>query len=328
MYNKLVSLALAAQVASGMSLPKRQSNGTGELHDLFVAKGKDYVGNIGDSGTLSNQANADILISTFGQITAENSWKWDATEPEQGQFSFEGADVVADFAATNDKLIRGHTLLWHSQLPGWVEGITDGESLTTAIQDHIAGVAGQYAGQVYAWDVCNEIFDEDGTLRDSVFTQLLDEEFVRIAFEAAKAADPNAKLYINDYNLDDANYAKTQGMISKVSEWIAAGIPIDGIGSQSHLGAGMGGQVGEALSALASSGVSEVAITELDIAGASPDDYTGAFQGCLDEPACVGITIWGVSDADSWRQGEDPLLFDASYQPKEAYQAVVDLLSS
>ena len=157
-----------------------------------------------------------------------------------------------------------------------------------------------------------------------MFSDVLGEDFVRIAFEAAKAADPTARLYINDYNLDSATYPKTTGLASKVQEWIAAGVPIDGIGTQSHLGAGVSGTQ-EALELLAAS-ADEIAITELDIAGAAAADYATVVNACLAVEKCVGITEWGVTDAQSWRAGEAATLFTEDFQPKEAYTSLVQSL--
>jgi endo-1,4-beta-xylanase len=318
-------LLLAPHLA--WALPANQARQAAEsVHDAFVAAGKQYFGTATDQNLLSAGQNAAIIQANFGQVTGENSMKWGSIEGSRGSYNWGGADFLANWAAENGKLLRGHTLIWHSQLPAWVEAITDAQELREVIVNHINTVMDRYKGQVLQWDVLNEILAEDGSLRDSVFSRLLGEEFVSLAFETARAADPEAKLYINDYNLDSEGYGKVNGMVDLVTRMVDAGVPIDGIGTQTHISGGGGSKVAGALNQLASAPVDEVAITELDIAQSPSADYTAVVQACLDQAKCVGITVWGVSDADSWRQGENPLLFDGSFSPKQAYNDILALL--
>ncbi|KAJ8520738.1 hypothetical protein ONZ45_g2470 [Pleurotus djamor] len=334
------SIAVPARIT-----PKRAAT---SLDAGLKGDGKVFWGAAADSNTLSIPANAAVLQSDFGGVTPENSMKWDSTEASQGSFSFAGSDALVDWATTNGKQIRGHTLVWHSQLPSWVSSINDAatlaatvvnytpyviitEGMKASIIDYSPSTSGMssspsvpYILRLSLIDFSSEMFNEDGTIRSSVFSNILGESFVSIAFQAARDADRAAKLYINDYNLD-SNNAKVQGLVNLVQRVNANAKLIDGIGTQMHLGAGGAGGVQAALTALAAAGT-DVAITELDIAGAAVTDYTTVVTACLNTPACVSITSWGVSDANSWRSVDSPLLFDGNYQPKAAYDAILNML--
>ncbi|KAF5342397.1 hypothetical protein D9611_001128 [Ephemerocybe angulata] len=281
-----------------------------------------------------------ILNTEFGAVTPENAMKWDATEPNRGQFNFGNADSVANWASSRGKFLRGHTLVWHSQLPGWVSNINDKNTLTQVITNHINTVAGRFKGKVYAWDVVNEILEDNGNFRNSVFYRVLGEDFVDLAFRTARAADPNAKLYLNDYNLD-YNGPKINNTVALINRLKARGTPIDGVGTQAHLIVGNLAPFDETLKLLASTGL-DVAITELDIRIAKPvdsaklaqqqKDYATVTTSCLTTPQCVGITIWGVSDRNSWVDGtfpnyDAPLLWDDNFNKKSAYTGTDNALN-
>lgn len=142
-------LAILAGSALAATTPKRQD--APSLNALFTNAGKQYFGAIADQGTLQDEQNKAVIQANFGQLTHENSLKWESVEPEEGSFNFDGPDQLMSFAGDNDIMVRGHTLVWHSQLPAWVEGIQDAETLTQAMQNHISEVVGRYKGQIFAW---------------------------------------------------------------------------------------------------------------------------------------------------------------------------------
>ncbi|KAF4614610.1 hypothetical protein D9613_003395 [Agrocybe pediades] len=322
----------ATTVPSTSSPAPTGGSGSGSgLNGKFKSHGRVFWGTCADSNTLNIGQIATIIKSDFGGLTPENSMKWDATENTQGVFTFSGSDALVNWAVSNGKMIRGHNFIWHTQIPSWVTSINNKATLQSVMQKHISTLGGRYAGKIYGRTpnrmligTDSEILNEDGSLRSSVWSNVFGESFVALAFGYARQADPHAKLYINDYNLD-SNNAKTQGMVALVKRVNSGGNIIDGIGTQMHLGAGGAGGASAALTALASTGL-DVAITELDIAGASSNDYTTVVKACLAQPKCVTLTTWGVSDANSWRSSTNPLLWDNNYKPKAAYTAVLNAM--
>ena len=205
--------------------------------------------------------------SEWGQITPGNSQKWDATEPRDGTFTFANGDVVTDLAEKNSQILRCHNLVWYSQLPSRVSGgIWTNETLLAVMKTHITTEVTHYKGQCYAWDVVNEALNDNATFRTDVFYNTIGEAYIQIAFETAAAADPTAKLYYNDYNIETAG-SKATAALNIVKTVQAAGVKIDGVGFQGHFIVGSSPSKASLvlnLETFTALGV-EVALTELDI---------------------------------------------------------------
>ncbi|MBK6014194.1 non-reducing end alpha-L-arabinofuranosidase family hydrolase [Streptomyces sp. MBT53] len=287
-----------------------------------------YFGTAVAAGKLGDGTYATILDREFNMVTPENEMKWDTTEPSRGSFNFNPADQIVNHATAHGQRLRGHTLVWHSQLPGWVSGITDANTLRTVMNNHITGVMNHYKGKIYAWDVVNEAFADgsSGRHRSSVFQNVLGDGFIEQAFRTARAADPAAKLCYNDYNIENWSDAKTQGVYRMVRDFKSRGVPIDCVGFQAHFGTGgPPASLQTTLSNFAALGV-DVQITELDIAQAASGAYANTVKACMNVARCTGITVWGIRDSDSWRTGQNPLLFDNGGNKKPAYNAVLSAL--
>ncbi|MGW3448619.1 non-reducing end alpha-L-arabinofuranosidase family hydrolase [Streptomyces sp. NPDC001076] len=297
------------------------------LADAAAGSGR-YFGTAVAAGRLGDSTYSTLLDREFNMITPENEMKWDTIEPSRGNFNFGPGDQIVSHAAAHGQRMRGHTLVWHSQLPNWVSSITDANTLRSVMDNHITQEMTHYKGKIYAWDVVNEAFADGGSgqHRSSVFQNVLGNGFIEEAFRTARAADPAAKLCYNDYNIENWSDAKTQGVYNMVKDFKSRGVPIDCVGFQSHFGTGgPPASFQTTLSKFAALGV-DVQITELDIAQASATAYANTVQDCLNVARCTGITVWGIRDSDSWRTGENPLLFDNNGNKKPAYDAALTTL--
>nr|WP_127504032.1 endo-1,4-beta-xylanase [Actinoplanes solisilvae] len=286
-----------------------------------------YFGTAIAASRLSNSTYSTIAAREFDMITAENEMKPDATQPNRGQFNFSSGDQIYNWATQRGLKVRGHTLAWHAQQPGWMQSL-NGSNLRQAMIDHINGVMNHYKGKLAAWDVVNEAFNEDGSRRSSNL-QGTGNDWIEVAFRTARAADPSTKLCYNDYNIENWSYGKTQGVYNMIRDFKSRGVPIDCVGLQTHFtgGSSLPGNFQTTLSSFAALGV-DVALTEVDVTNSSTSQYAGLTQACMNVPRCIGITVWGVRDSDSWRSNESPLLFDGNGNKKAAYTSVLNALNA
>ncbi|MGA5797713.1 endo-1,4-beta-xylanase [Streptomyces cellulosae] len=315
--------------AGAVAAPPPQAQAAESTLGAAAAQSGRYFGVAIASNRLSDSTYASIANREFNSVTAENEMKIDATEPQRGQFNFSNADRIYNWAVQNGKQVRGHTLAWHSQQPSWMQSL-GGSSLRQAMIDHINGVMAHYKGKIAQWDVVNEAFADgsSGARRDSNLERT-GSDWIEVAFRTARAADPSAKLCYNDYNVENWTWAKTQAMYRMVKDFKQRGVPIDCVGFQSHFNSGSpyNSNFRTTLQEFAALGV-DVAITELDIQGASPTTYAAVVNDCLAVSRCLGVTVWGVRDMDSWRSGDTPLLFNNDGSKKQAYTAVLNALNA
>ena len=299
---------------------------------------------------LHDDAFREAAAANFDSLTPENQMKWEIVEPQPGQFAFQAAEPLVAFAAENHMRVRGHTLVWHSQLAPWVKGLS-GEALHAAMLSHVQGVAGHWKGKIAQWDVVNEALADgpSGRLRtDSPFSTL-GPSFIDDAFRAAHQADPDAQLFYNDYEIEGTGTPKSDAAFALVKRLKEGGVPIHGVGLQMHVDPRhwpAPARIRANLQRFAALGV-KVEFTEMDVAvgeiAGSIDQKLDRQRtlthdivaACLAVEGCSGITFWGLTDRYSWLnsprwgalRGQPPhypLPFDADYRAKPMVAGILD----
>ena len=336
------------------------------LSELAAARGR-FVGSILNSEWFNNSLGSEATIyesthkANFNIVVAENEMKFDATEPSRGSFSFTKGDKLMAYAAANGMQVRGHALAWHSQVPSWVStlaqqvesaGGSARDTLLSVLKTHIDSVVGHYKGKIREWDVVNEAINDNGThgwrSEGSVWYQYIGRDFIDSAFVWAHKADPDAKLYYNDYALEWGMGTGTKAQFAYDSIAVRlknAGIYITGIGTQTHIQnthTSTPSNLRTLASKLKSIGMT-MQITELDIGfalGTAISDADYAAQGhlyrqfmdlFLEAENMEAFVIWGFSDKYSWLKDQSKyngLIFDSSFAKKPAYDSLVASLKA
>ncbi len=290
------------------------------------------------------------ISNNFNLCVAENEMKMNALEPSQNSFSYGAANDLIRYAKNQQMAVRGHTLVWHSQVPEWIS--SDGkkndknwtrDQLLKIMENHITKIVKQFGGNVCEWDVVNETLDDDQSIvrtnptgyqlrKESVWVKVIGEAFIDSAFVYAHRANPNLKLYLNEYDGEFSGSAKTLALYNLAKRLKDSGIPIDGVGLQCHLHADEfdKAKLDATVKKYAAAGLNCI-LTEIDIAipttsaadlNRQADVYRGITEVFLANPNCPHMVIWGINDQFSWVSGSHPVLFDNNTQPKPAYTAV------
>ena len=326
----------------------RGNAGVEPLRDLGEAAGIRVGAAVDPNWLAADPAYAPTLGREFGSITPENVMKWGPIHPAPGVYDFGPADALVDFAAAHGMRVRGHNLVWgRLQLPDYVQNATSEAELRSLVTEHIGTVVGRYAGRVAEWDVVNEPLsllgfpDANDALDDNVFLRHLGPGYVAEALELAHAADPTAKLYVNDFLVETPG-PKQDRLYRLAADLLAAGAPLHGVGLQCHFGLFSAtypqrAELQATIERFAALGL-EVELTELDVGVARLTTdlparldtqaaiYRDAVSACSAVPACRGVTTWGIVDTYSWVRSflgidDVPLLFGDGWVRKPAYFA-------
>lgn len=331
--------SLAGAVLLGTPLAVAQDE---TLRELAAERGIEIGAAISMRPLREDAEYTPVLGREFGMTVGENAFKWDAIHPFATRYYFDDADAIVAFAEANGMAVRGHTLVWHNQNPSWLKRKTKTrDDAIATLKDHIQTVVGRYKGKIVAWDVVNEAVDDaSGGLRESPWLTAIGPDYIAMAFEFAHEADPDAKLYYNDYSAEGVG-GKADAVYELVKGLKEQGVPIHGVGWQGHFQGNtyiddikINGQ------RLADLGL-EVAFTEVDVRIPVPatdaglkqqaDVYGKVTEICLELPNCKAIVTWGFTDRHSWVPGfflgeGAALPFDEVYAPKPAYEAIRESL--
>lgn len=348
---KSLAAVLLVLVLVSCGSPRRETkviDTTKTLRELAADRGF-YIGAaIAYSPLLSKPEYSTLASKQFNIVVPENVMKWDALEPSQGRFTFTPGDDIVKFAEQNKMKVRGHTLLWHQQLPKWLTtGKFTRDELLDILHAHIKGVVEHYKGRVSAWDVVNEAVADGGGLRQSIWLTTIGPDYIEQAFRFAHEADTDAKLFYNDYG-GEGKGRKADAIYNLVKDLKDKGVPIDGVGLQMHIGISSSERpsmddIAANMERIAALGL-QVQITEMDVkiqnGTGSTDDklaaqaevYNDVLHTCLQQKAGTALLTWGFTDEYTWIPGytgkpDAPLPFDKDYKPKPAYAALQTALS-
>ena len=339
----LGAAALAALLAGGIAAVPSAATATEEgLRGAARGTGV-RIGTAVDTTALAGDAPYRTAVGReFNAVTPENVMKWQVVEPTQGHYDWSQADQLVAFARAHGQLVRGHTLVWHSQNPSWLtEDAFTPAQLRDILRKHIFDEMGHFRGKIWAWDVANEVFNDDGTPRDTIWLRALGPGYIADAFRWAHQADPSAILFINDYNVEGVN-AKSDAYYALIKQLRAQGVPVQGFGIQGHLALqyGLPGDVATNVRRFDALGV-KTAFTEVDVRMVLPADpikvaaqaegFATMLRACLLVKHCISYTVWGFTDKYSWVPGVftgqgSATPFDENFQPKLAYGTIRDTL--